>query len=235
MPSQRPDSRAEEAPSVTSYGQVIEYIQGTTHHSKHLRPSTWTVPRSPCPLLTCISFRTQTACIWLRTPTRQTITHLSRTHPNNLDRPRRGRQEQRLQDRRQCPSSRDCSPSTSPSTAACCTTLSTPISAHYTLATCTASPCSCTMFWDSKKATTDRLCSGVLPTRGVCKHGFCGNRIAIANEFLLQAAPMPHVSLPPIWCSFRTGRLIWRLRQSHKWIRPACRSATQDTAKRTTR
>lgn len=163
-------------------------------------------------LLTCIFVRMQIASTWHPTPMRQTKalrfhTRLSLANPQTSD-----PQEPRTDHRLYKVADRHCHPSTSPSTEACCTMLSTPTLAPYTLDICTDSPCNYMMSSGIRTTRTERWCSGAVQIRGVsATHAVTGKRQSLtlylgrANAACILAVYMvliqnwpPHLALAPI-------------------------------------
>ena len=170
-------SHLAEAPSNTSYGQVIEYIAGEPPQPRNYCSTPGQVPTGYAPLqgsaidvsgqYSDIPFSTlKTACTLPPTPTSPTRTHLSRTQQQSSQ----GPPARDLPERSRVPKQhrkRSHRPYTSPSTTACSTMLSTPTLALCTLVTCTALQSCCTMCLRSRIATAGLSSSGATRTRGV--------------------------------------------------------------------
>lgn len=157
MPHHSRQSQAE-VPSVTSYGQVIEYIAGMAQNM----PTT-----SPWTSLTCMLFTTQIASIWPRIPTRQMRRHPSHTIPSRADRQTNVHHERKLDPKVFKALPHPHHHSTFASIVLSSTTLSTPTLDHCTSATFTDSLFNFTKCLDIQTMKTDLSCSGAMPTRGV--------------------------------------------------------------------
>lgn len=157
MPHHSRQSQAE-VPSVTSYGQVIEYIAGMAQNVSKTSPGT---------SLTCMLFTTQIASIWPRIPTRQMRRRPSRTTPSKAARQTKDHHERKRERRVFKALHHPHHHSTSASIAPSSTTLSTPTLVRYTSATFTDSLFNFMKCLDIRTMRTDLSCSGAMPTRGV--------------------------------------------------------------------
>lgn len=157
MPHHSRQSQAE-VPSVTSYGQVIEYIAGAAQRFREtsLRTS-----------LTCMLFTTQTASTWPRTPIRQTRRRPSHTRPSRAGRQTNGHHERKRGRKVFRVLPHPYHHSTSALITSSSTTLSMPTLDHCTSVTCTDSLFNFMKCLDTQTTRTDLSCSGAMPTRGV--------------------------------------------------------------------
>lgn len=157
MPHQSRSSQAE-VPSVTSYGQVIEYIQGMDDAVYSLDNIS----------LTWLLSRTKTVCTSHLIPTRQTRRLRFHTQrPSSPDRRTKDHRVPKLARRAspgQSPSNRL---TTSPSTVVFYTMLSTRTLALYTLVISTALRCSFMKFSDTPTTTLGQSFSGAMQIHGV--------------------------------------------------------------------
>ena len=160
----------------TSYGQVIEYIQGKCITSMRYicRRAAEGASRSSRKPLDTVPHRIawansvyQTAFIWPPTRTRRT-----RARPSlilaSLVLPASGHPRPSLV-RQQQLDPRTIRRPTSQSTRLSCSLRSTPTSGRYTLATSTDLRCNCTMCWEIRRTKTAVSYFGAAQTHGVCE------------------------------------------------------------------
>lgn len=205
------------AASTPGYGQVIEYIPGTTLSAGAIANEFRLAVLSHCSRLCQVSVLTtyQIIFTWLHTRIHQQLKHRSRTHRIQIQRKEVARpasgQRPRLSPLAPLAT---CHPCTSPLTMSSYITPSLPTSDHYTLAIYTDSQCTSTTSWESQRTRTGALFSGASQTQEVCACRF--NRalyrpwadLALpgrANTACLLACYMiliqswpPHLALAPI-------------------------------------
>lgn len=161
MPHQSRSS-VQEAAAVTSFGQVIEYIQGTL--SSDATPS---LVASKCISLTCPRCSSQIVCTSHHTRTRPTRARRSHTQQNRAGRHTSPDHHEPKQVHSLQQPPRSTHHSTSPSTTPCSTMPSTPTLARSTSVICTALPFSFTKCLDTPTTRTDPWYSGVTLIREV--------------------------------------------------------------------